>query len=121
MINYSENRWGIPKGKIDGAESSKEAALREVLEETSLDIKKIGLEISDQPIDILKYMSLGEKKVVYVYKVDDEFGVLQGKPLKCTTMINGTKYPENDKFIWASKEQARSLIYRSQIPLLNHF
>jgi len=118
-INYEHTRWGIPKGKIDGNESSKDAAYREVHEETGLDLKKLGFNISNSPIDVLHYHSMGEKKIVYVYYLSDEFGMLRTKKLHCKSLIDGTKYPENDKFRWVSNEEAKSLIYRSQLKLLS--
>lgn len=45
MKDPSKSYWGFPKGHIEGKESSEEAALREVKEETGLEvkiIKKIG-------------------------------------------------------------------------------
>ena len=118
--SHSQYRWGIPKGKIDGGENPKETALRETLEETGLDLLKLGFEISDSPIEILRYLTVGEKKTVYVYYLYDEFGFLQTKNLSCSTLIPDTKFPENDDFKWVTKEEARSLIYRSQLRLLNY-
>ncbi len=45
MRDPKKSYWGFPKGHIEGKESSEEAALREVKEETGLEvrvIKKIG-------------------------------------------------------------------------------
>ena len=37
-----EGTWGFPKGKIEPGESSEEAAIREVLEETGLSVRLLG-------------------------------------------------------------------------------
>lgn len=36
------NKWGVPAGKIDKGESSVDTIVREVFEETGLEIKKFG-------------------------------------------------------------------------------
>lgn len=42
LLIFENNKWGFPKGKLDKSETHKEAALREVKEETSLDIKLVS-------------------------------------------------------------------------------
>jgi len=42
LLHYSKGHWGFPKGRIEAGESKKQAALREIMEETSLDVKLNG-------------------------------------------------------------------------------
>ena len=38
LFIYRKNKWDLPKGKLDEGENLEEAAIREVVEETGLDI-----------------------------------------------------------------------------------
>ena len=42
MIKHPEGHWGFPKGHVEIGETEKETAIREVKEETGLDIKIIS-------------------------------------------------------------------------------
>ena len=61
---YKHNDWSLPKGKVDPNESWKEAALREVLEETGYygKIKKYAGSIS--------YLLDGKPKIVLFWHMD---------------------------------------------------
>lgn len=43
IATRGRSRWGLPKGAVSPGETSEQAALREVLEETGLDAEIIGL------------------------------------------------------------------------------
>jgi len=46
VIRDPYRNWGLPKGHVEGSESSEEAAVREVLEETGLEAQEVGPEIA---------------------------------------------------------------------------
>lgn len=114
------NRWGIPKGKIDDGETPYQAALRETLEETGLDLKQIGILPDNKIYKQLNYKSVKKEKTLYVFLVEDSLGVLQNKKLSCSTLVTNTNYPENDDFVWIEPNKAKSIIYRSQLKLLEN-
>lgn len=49
IATRGRTRWGLPKGAVSAGETSEQAALREVLEETGLEAKII------QPLDKIEY------------------------------------------------------------------
>jgi 8-oxo-dGTP pyrophosphatase MutT (NUDIX family) len=67
--------WGFPKGHIEGKESSKDAAIREVKEETGLEVTVI------QKIGDSKYIFLQDKekifKVVIMFLMEESGGELK--------------------------------------------
>lgn len=38
LLLYNEGHWGLPKGKVEEGESDKDAAIREIKEETDIDV-----------------------------------------------------------------------------------
>ncbi len=42
LIRDPFGKWGLPKGHLEGEETAREAALREVEEETGLEIRQVG-------------------------------------------------------------------------------
>ena len=49
IATKNKTRWGLPKGAVSAGESSPEAALREVLEETSIEARVL------QPLETIEY------------------------------------------------------------------
>lgn len=106
-----KENWGVPKGHVEEGESSLDAAYRETLEETGLDLRKFDVQINPY---IYQMYSLRKKDVI-VFFADDKSGVLIDQHLKCTTYIDGDlSKPEIDKFLWLTKKDAKKIITRSQ-------
>lgn len=42
LVQQNQEFWGFPKGHVEGDETEEETALREVKEETNLDVKILG-------------------------------------------------------------------------------
>ena len=86
--------WSIPKGIIDKSETPKEAAIREVKEETgiSLDSSKL-LDKGIYPYRVLKNLH------IFVYNIDS----LNVASLRCVSVFEqkpGVYAPEVDKYAW---------------------
>lgn len=66
ILQYLPGHWDFPKGKLEDKESFQQAALRELKEETGLEVKlNEGFE---QPLDYIfkdKSQMLVQKKVIY--------------------------------------------------------
>jgi 8-oxo-dGTP diphosphatase len=62
------NEWVLPKGKLDDGETPREAALREVLEETGHDVAV------HEFLGTLVYQSGGRSKVVHFWRMEADGG-----------------------------------------------
>ncbi|MBC9883034.1 NUDIX hydrolase [Bradyrhizobium sp. INPA01-394B] len=62
------NEWVLPKGKLDDGETPKEAAHREVLEETGHDV------VVHEFLGTLVYQSGGRSKAVHFWRMEAEGG-----------------------------------------------
>lgn len=109
------NIWSIPKGGADAGEDYLQCAYREVLEETSLDLKKIKGEITKAGVSTY-VSSYGPTKALnsFIFRAQEP---IQGKyQIVCKSMYNGK--PENDKNMWATREQAMKLLAPYQAEVL---
>ncbi|MFY9307711.1 MAG: NUDIX hydrolase [Bacteroidia bacterium] len=108
--NSPWNRWSIPKGLKDDGETIFEAASRELMEETGLDIKELN---------VLAIHSLPAVKYKKQNKILESFLVITGSeiasyPFKCSTLIDD-RFPEVDSWKWISLELAPKYLHESQL------
>ena len=61
LFIYRKNKWDLPKGKLDEGENLEEAAIREVVEETGLDINNLHIK---KPLLSTGYKSFVNGKTV---------------------------------------------------------
>ena len=61
LFIYRKNKWDLPKGKLEEGENLEEAAIREVVEETGLDINKLSI---NKPLLSTGYKSFVNGKTV---------------------------------------------------------
>ena len=61
LLIFRKNKWDLPKGKLDKGENLEEAAIREVVEETGLDITKLSI---NEPLLSTGYKSFVNGKSV---------------------------------------------------------
>ncbi len=90
--------WSIAKGIVEADESDIDAAAREFEEET-------GWPAPSQPWIELGETTLKSRKVVVAYAVEADFDphTLASNMI----LIGGRKFPEIDRVLWMSAEQAR--------------
>lgn len=88
----SKSYWGFPKGHLDKGETSKGAALREVKEETGLNVEII--------------QKLGESKYAFTFKGEKIFKVVTIFLMK---HLSGTPKPQEKELLdakWFTPEEA---------------
>lgn len=109
------HRYGIPKGQIDGDEYFLETAIRELKEETDLDLLDISksIKVSSNYVSVA-YKS--GKKTLKVFKVLDENGELLKFPFKCNSYFEyrGQSLPEIDSFLWIDYNVAADICIKGQ-------
>jgi 8-oxo-dGTP diphosphatase len=95
------NEWVLPKGKLDDGETPKQAAHREVLEET-------GHEVAiHEFLGTLVYQSGGRSKVVHFWRMEAEGGPVR----KLTNDIKAVDWlPLEDAIARLSREYERTFL-----------
>jgi len=107
-ISIDDGQWGIPKGGCESKETELEAALRETLEETGIDLSEYGY--TKKPL--LKYSTKSKKYVIFHAKITDRS--ILDKHLTCSTNVTDTTRPENDDFIWVDWSTAKEISIKNQ-------
>lgn len=75
-----EGKWAVPGGLVELGETVEQAVIREVKEETGLDVA------SPQLVDVVDYISLDEKGAVkYHFIILDYFVTVKGGELKAAS------------------------------------
>lgn len=101
MVQALEGWWGLPKGHAEGSETPRDAAMRELTEETSLHVVRILH--SDPLMEKYKYVRSGimVDKSVYYFVAEVE-GALKVQPeeikdaawIPCSQASAKATYPE---------------------------
>lgn len=115
------NRYGIPKGKQDSGEYYIDTALRELKEETDLDLlDTTRFKVSSNHMSV-KYKKIA--KTLKVFKVVDSTGELLKFPFKCNTYFEwkGLTIPEVDSYLWLDYDTAKDVCIKGQIPIFEPF
>jgi 8-oxo-dGTP pyrophosphatase MutT (NUDIX family) len=112
--NKGDGRWGIAKGGQEEFETFLEAAKRETLEEIGLNVDDYHFNIS---INYYTYVYTSKKKRLVVFKLEDVEGILLDFKFNCNSFTE-SNLPEVDSFHWAKIGEAKDLIMKSQIPVL---
>lgn len=107
-ISLEDGQWGIPKGGCEDNETELEAAIRETLEETGIDVTKY--EYKKKPL--LKYSTKSKKYIIFYVKINDD-DILH-ETLKCSTTIDGSNRLENDDFVWVDWATAKNISIKNQ-------
>lgn len=105
--------WSFPKGMPDMGEDFKTAGLREVLEETCLDLTKINGKLSDE-----YYSQIYKKrhKTVNLFTFNSNEKIENVYDIHCNSYfeLNGKFIPENDEEKWVYPYEALDYIHEAQ-------
>ena len=101
--------WSIPKGMAEEGESPTETAVRELWEETGIDVNslKISLIVELDPV-----MYKTRKKILksFLYIIEDD---LIDFDFKCISLVDG-KYPEISDYKLVGLENAEKVLHEAQ-------
>ena len=102
LFIYRNDKWDLPKGKIEGVETIEETALREVMEETGV----AGLEIV-KPLEttyhIFKRNGRNKLKITYWFEMKTSFsGILYAQEFEGITRVE-----------WLNPEQIKEALKNS--------
>ncbi len=112
------NGWGIPKGKLDPGENTRNAANREVREETGLDVIRMKLPFDRTPF-FHYIVSTNDKKRgkydkhVYIYRAYGFSHMATESKLVCESLLTDGR-PEIAEFGWFTLEECLEKAVKSQ-------
>ncbi len=118
--NHDKNSWSIPKGKVEKAEYSLDAAVRETYEETNIDLSNYIDEFIKLETQFYKH----KKKKLHPYVIFEKtcIGLYSTKfDLKCNSNVPEDRggFPEMDDYKWVSIDEARNLLHPTQVACLD--
>lgn len=117
LLGHATGRhlWDIPKGVRDPDESSVDAALRELREETGLIVEPYRL------VDLGQHRYL-PRKDLQLYMLDPPDPTIDIAPCKCTTFYRTRtghrEVPEVDAYRWAQREEVPRLCGKNMTRVL---
>lgn len=111
----SKGKWSVPGGLVELGESVEEAVVREVKEETGLEVYEPRL------VDVVNYVSLGEKgAVIYHYVIVDYLVTVKSGKAKAASDADALKWvPFNEVEEYDLTESFRLFFRRNREKLEN--
>ncbi|MDR6536480.1 NUDIX hydrolase [Variovorax soli] len=110
-----QKHWDIPKGGAEEGESAREAAIREVREETGIELAADSL----QELGRWPYLS---RKDLHLFRVDLLTRDCDIAACRCTSFFphrkSGAMIPEVDRFRWVDVAEIPALAAKSMTALL---
>jgi 8-oxo-dGTP diphosphatase len=110
-----KGKWAVPGGLVELGENVEQAVIREVKEETGLEVDEPRL------VDVVNYVSLGEKgAVMYHYVIIDYLVTMKGGKLKAASDADALKWvPFNEVDEYDLTESFRLFFQRNRQKLEN--
>ena len=110
------NNWSIPKGLMEKGEDVYDVCVRELYEETGIDINKINI-LSSHRLPTRKYQKQEKSLDSFLVITDTDFT----NHKYTSNLAEGKDFGENDKWKWVTLEEAVPIIHQSQaenLPLI---
>lgn len=104
------NNWSIPKGIMEKGEDILTVCLRELKEETGIDVKSIKA-TSTHPLPSRKYQN--QNKTLESYLVTTDSDLTSHK--YSSNLVEGKDFPEIDKWKWVDLAEAATLLHQAQV------
>jgi len=105
--------WTVFKGQQERGESLMATAVRELREESGIDIlRSMDLQLSHSTSPFFDFSMKG--KDVILYLLNDTKGVLDNATFKCASYWGPNKNPEISEYKWCDLEEMESLVFPSQ-------
>ncbi|HZY78261.1 MAG TPA: NUDIX hydrolase [Cyclobacteriaceae bacterium] len=104
------NNWSIPKGIMEKGEDILAVCLRELEEETGIDINSINV-LSQHPLPSRKYNKQEKTLESYLVVTDHDFSTHK----YTSNLVEGKDFPEIDKWKWVDLLQAAGMLHQAQI------
>ncbi|HEY0029889.1 MAG TPA: NUDIX hydrolase [Bacteroidia bacterium] len=101
--------WSVPKGLKELGEDSYAAAVRELKEETDVDIHALHV-IAVHVLPAIKYQKQNKTIESFLVISDSD---MEGFKFKCHSLINNS-FPEIDAWKWLSLESLTNVLHESQ-------
>ena len=114
--NHAPDFWSIPKGINDEGEAVMDAAIRELKEETNIDLLKLQLHPKVCEFNPIQYKKKHKTLCTILVGVEvPHMGVL-----KCESYfeLKGRQIPECDNWWWASLDEAKKVLHETQVSQL---
>jgi len=108
--NSRWNNWSIPKGVMEKGEEIYDVCVRELNEETGIDIDKINI-LASHRLPTRKYQKQEKSLESYLIITDTDFSDHKF----ISNLVEGKDFPEIDKWKWVTLEEAVKMIHQSQI------
>lgn len=110
---HSATFWSIPKGRLDNDEQPIDAAIRETMEESNVDLSDWQIIHNIEPI-----IYPNNKKELYAFVFFENQNKLDfdSLELKCNSFVEREKggFPEMDGYKWLTMNEAKEQIHISQ-------
>lgn len=106
----SKASWSIPKGLKDEGEDELKAAIREMEEETGLDLNRLDV-LAIHPLPQIQYKK--QKKLLASFLVITATDLHDTK-LVCRSLVNG-QFPEINKFMWVDIGEMGRMVHEAQV------
>lgn len=110
-----QKHWDIPKGGADDGESPREAALREVREET-------GIVLDPDALEDLGHMPYNAQKHLHLFRVVLRTRDCDIRACRCTSFfphhVSGLMTPEVDQFRWVDIKDIPDFAAKSMTAVL---
>jgi ADP-ribose pyrophosphatase YjhB (NUDIX family) len=108
----SNGIWSIPKGLLDNGEDYKEAAVRELFEETSIKLNELNID-DITPLGFFPFKNGRKTLVAFLVNFTDDWSKIK---LDCKSMVlnRPIPFPEVDEFLWVNYELAKEKLHHTQ-------